>query len=222
MPGKIVIIGSVLVAATLSLGAIRWGESSEQGQLRCEQQREIERLQAALAVQEGENVEIRRQLNESLDMLEAQDTQERRHNCTPARNSLVYFQWCDKNGHEERATRSLASWIERHGRNDRQVLEQAWSLMTSRETMREFDRAALRLAEHAVQDDEEPSARACDVLAMAKFFDGQVEEAVSLQQRAIASEDRDDYRRRLRMYEAALAAKGTDSQLPAHGTLVTP
>lgn len=211
MQKKTLAIGFILVAAPLCLSAAQWSSDSSP-QTKQRMQQEIDELTDTIELLEARLEETRRQIEESLDMLEASTEPRRDRNCTPNRNSLVYFQWFDQNGHTPRADRMIAKWIDRYGKRKSRLIESAWSLMTERSTIGKFDRAALRLAEHAIKGDDDPEHRALDVLALAKFLDGQVDAAIELEQQAVAADDdRSDYRRRLRMYEAARRVASTSS-----------
>ena len=78
----------------------------------------------------------------------------------------------------------------------------AWNLMTDKETAGQYDRLAMAVAKR-MQKRGSLKHQYTDTVALANFLNGQVDEAIALQKRAVTKNDSDDYRRRLRTYEAA-------------------
>lgn len=148
--------------------------------------------------------DVRRQLEECLDLLQQSTEPERRHNCTPSRASLTYYQWLDRNGHEQRAGTMLDRAIAENGNEPRRLVSLASSLMQEDETAGKFDRAALAIARRLLANDGKLDPRALDVIAMAHFLNGHVDAAVQFERRAVSANKSGDYRERLRLYEAAL------------------
>jgi len=174
---------------------------------------ELELLQerAAAAAARAEAAEARaeaaeRQLGECLDLLEGCHVRERR-NCTPSRSLLTHWQWMQRNGHAERAAGLLDRYVTTVGDDPHRLNALAWELMTEEETMGRFDAAALALAERMQRSGRTLGAAMLDTLALARFLNGDLEGAVETQREAIErGGDGDEYRRRLRVYEAAQAA----------------
>ena len=167
------------------------------------QAKELDRLSTELDAAERRVEELETQLEEALDMLE-QSSQRRRRNCTPSRSLLTQFQWMRRNGHVERAQNTIARFVKEIGDDNRRLNRCAWELMTDAETAGKFDDAALALAERMQERPNQLSHRLLDTIALAKFLNGRVDEAIDLQRLAIERGGKDDdYRRRLRTYEAA-------------------
>lgn len=218
---KSIAFAFLALTPVVGLGAMQWTEVQDR-----KPQDWIE-LRDRAETLETELQDARRQVGETLDMLEDSVKRQlsRHRNCAPSKNSLVYYQWLDANQHKERAERFLDECVKVLGRGHsrrRNMLRYAWSLMTERKTAGQFDRVALALAERAVAANADGvSGDALDTLALAKFLDGQVERAVELERQALASQEgNDDFRRRLRMYEAArdaasLRVASTDTKAPA-------
>lgn len=169
--------------------------------------------------------DMRRQVNELLDIAEQglQLNERRNHSqsCSPSisRSLLSHYQWLEKNRHEQRAQKTLAAVVERAGDDPRRLGEMARELMTEKATAGQFDRVALALAERieertgARQDRRRLDPRLLDTVALAHFLNGGIAEAIANQQAAIeCGGNGDDYRRRLRTYEAALAAVAAAQQ----------
>lgn len=225
MFAKPVVLGVLLVASPLCFLAavqdpnLRQGAASlseeiatlrgEVARLRAVAEDARARLQGA----QSEVGEVRRQLEECLDLLQQSAEPERRHNCTPSRASLTYYQWLDRNGHAQRADAMLERAIAENGNEPRRLVSMASSLMREEETAGKFDRAALAIARRLLADDAGLDPRALDVIAMAHFLNGQVDAAVRFERRAVSANKSGDYRERLRLYEAAArnTAQPTDA-----------
>ena len=179
-------------------------------------QRDAEALAAArreLTAAREELARVRQQLEDSLDALAAEIQPQRERNCAPSRSRALmsHYQWLRGHGHAERAAGALAQVVEQIGDDPRRLNSVAWSLMTDDATSGKFDEVAAAIADRMEQaGDLEP--RLLDTVALARFLNGQFERAVELQRQAIADGARgDDFRRRLRTYEAALAAKAKEA-----------
>lgn len=216
MFAKPVVLGVLLAASPLCFLAAVQDPNLRQGAASLSEEiaalrGEVARLRAvaedARARLEGaqsEVGEVRRQLEECLDLLQQSTEPERRHNCTPSRASLTYYQWLDRNGHGPRADAMLERAIAENGNEPRRLVSMASSLMREEETAGKFDRAALAVARRLLVDDAKLDPRALDVIAMAHFLNGQVDEAVQFERRAVGANKNGEDRERLRLYEAAL------------------
>lgn len=180
---------------------------------------QIERLEAELAqlrervAQAQAQVQaLGGQVDEAMDLL-VDSTNERRHHCSPSRRLLTYHKFMQKNGHGERAEKIVDRLVKEHNNDNNALNAFAWNLMTEKNTVGQFDGLALSIAER-MQKNRHLDHQQLDTVALAKFLNGKVEEAIALQRRAIEQEgDSHDYRRRLRTYETALAMAG--NQRPA-------
>lgn len=189
-------------------------------------QRDAEQLAAArreLSAAREELARVRQQLEASLDALDLTCQPQRERDCAPSRSRALmsHYQWLRGHGHQQRAANALAKVVDQLGDDPRRLNSAAWSLMTDEETSGHFDEVALAIAERMeLRGDLEP--RLLDTVALARFLNGQFERAVALQRQAIADGARgDDFRRRLRTYEAALAAKAdTAAPTPDPAVLV--
>ncbi len=149
--------------------------------------------------------ELNTQLKECLDLLEKSATvTTRRRSCTPsrARSLLTYYQWMQERGHEQRAARILKHVVKETGDRTSKLNELAWRLMTEKSSTGKFDRAALALVER-MQKKGRLRHNQLDTVALAMFLNGRVDDAVKLQQQAVKVNNNDQYRRRLRVYQAA-------------------
>ncbi len=182
------------------------------GQLRAA----VDAARTQLEAAQAEVKDVRRQLEESLDMLQESTEPQRRRNCTPSRASLSYYQWLERNGHTERAGTMLDRAIAEHGNEPRRLASMASELMQGDETCGKFDRAALAVAQRLLQRDGELDPRCLDVVAMAHFLNGHVDQAVAFERRASEANNASEYRLRLRLYEAALR----NADKPAAGVAV--
>lgn len=147
---------------------------------------------------------LKRQLDECMTLLE-QSTARVRGNCTPARTRklLTYYQWMQHNGHQQRANRMLTQVLQDTHRNTESLNSLAWHLLTNKETSGKFDAAALAIAE-CMEKNGHLRHHHADTIALAKFLNGHVDDAIAMQKKAIAAGgNSDEYRRRLRVYEVA-------------------
>lgn len=188
----------------------------EAGQLRTLQQ-QIAAARKELEGARRDLTDMRRQVNELLDIAEAGFAMNERRNhsqsCSPqpSRSLLTHYQWLEQNRHEARAEKALATVVERAGSDPRRLCDMARELMTDKETAGQFDRVALALAQRVGNKVSDP--RQLDTVALAHFLNGGIAEAIATQQAAIERGGKsDDYRRRLRTYEAALAAVAAAQQ----------
>ncbi len=173
---------------------------------------EIEQLRAALdaAIRRAERCENRghelsTQLDECMDFLLVPRTH--RSGCRPSRSLMVHYQWMRKNGHDDKANIALKRVVQQYGQDNRHLNSLAWNLMTDEDTSGKFDELALAVAQRMQKSPKPLSHRQLDTVALAKFLNGYVDEAIALQRRAIQNGGKgDDYRRRLRTYEAAKRA----------------
>lgn len=156
--------------------------------------------------------DLRRQIGELLDRVEEQFQPQQHRNCSPSRSRslLTHYQWLQHNGHGERAQTTLERAVAEYGNDVNRLNGVAWELMTDKQTVGKFDDVALALArrmeQHAAQHGGQLRHQHLDTVALAHFLNGDVEAAIARQQEAIArGGDSDDYRRRLRTYEAARA-----------------
>jgi len=169
------------------------------------QAEELARARSELAGAQAELARLRTQLEHALDALDTTFAPQRDRNCSPSRNRalLSHYRWLRDEGHGERAAGTLAKVVEQVGNDVNQRNAVAWDLMTDKDTVGRCDDVALAIA----QKMEENGAREphhLDTMALAQFLNGHVEKAIDLQQKAIAAGGNgDDFRRRLRTYEAA-------------------
>lgn len=169
-----------------------------------------EALRRARQEQGGSSKRLRQlqaQLDEALDLIEKGARPVAHRSCTPSRSRslITKYQWMQERGHEARAKRLLTKVIKEHGGRNSSLNTTAWYLMTEKSTAGRFDAAALALAESMLKHGRLKS-REYDTLALAQFLNGQLADAVKAQRAAIAmGSTSTDYRRRLRVYEAALA-----------------
>lgn len=178
-------------------------------------QRELERARRELQ-------EVGRQLDEALDALDRTFDRPRERNCSPsrsrARELMSHFQWLRQHGHRDRAEGALARIVEQTGEDVGRLNSVAWSLMTDDETVGKFDEVALALAERMEQQAQRLNHQHLDTVALARFLNGEVERAIALQEKAIAKGgNHDEYRRRLRTYQAARVALAKAAAESAQG-----
>jgi len=99
----------------------------------------------------------------------------------------------------------------------------AADLMTDERTTGQFDELALALAQRIEASGQELDARQLDTVALAHFLNGDVARATELQRLAVErGSHNDDYRRRLRTYEAAALAltKARSVPVPPEATMI--
>ncbi|HZN41540.1 MAG TPA: hypothetical protein VFD82_22230 [Planctomycetota bacterium] len=170
--------------------------------------------------------QLRKQLEQALDALDTHFEPPRDRNCSPSRSRalLTHYQWLRGNGHAQRAATTLAKVVEQTGDDMNQLNRTAWELMTGKETAGKFDEVALAYVARMQASGQTLDARQLDTAALANFLNGKIDQAVTLQQQAIEHGGRDeDFRRRLRTYEAAQAAlvkAAAEAKLPATTTMV--
>ena len=153
--------------------------------------------------------QFRKQLEGALDALDGHFEPQRDRNCSPTRSRalLTHYQWLRTNGHAQRAATTLAKVVGQSGDDTNQLNRTAWELMTGKETAGKFDEVALAYVQRMQASGHTLDVRQLDTAALANFLNGKVDQAVTLQQQAVEQGGRDeDFRRRLRTYEAAQAA----------------
>jgi len=181
------------------------------------QRAELKKVRRELDGAKRDLVEMRGQLEEVLDALDATFASRQHRNCSPSRNRglMSHYQWLDQNNHPARADKALATIVKQAGNRVSSLNSAAWSLMTDDDTAGKFDRVALALAERMEASKGELRHHYLDTIALARFLNGQGERAVALQKKAIAAGGTsDDYRRRLRTYEVARDALVVARQMP--------
>lgn len=196
------------------------GEAPPAAERALEQQRDrlrleadIKRARVKVEVARSEADKLRAQLDAALDRLDGQVEPVHERNCSPSRSRMLmsHYQWLREQGHEDRAGLALHKVVERVGEDTGRLNAMAWNLMTDKDTAGKFDEVALALTQRmlaiaAGEKHRDLSHNLLDTVALAHFLNGEVERAVELQRQAIAKGGRgDDYRRRLRTYEAAFA-----------------
>lgn len=152
---------------------------------------------------------LRRQLDSALDRLDTLHEPPPERNCSPSRSRalMTHYRWLRDEGHDRRARVALDKLVDRVGDSVKRLDSTARDLMTDEDTAGRFDEFALALAERMEKKGGRLRHRYLDTIALARFLNGQVDRAVTLQQRAIERGGKsDDYRRRLRTYQAAQAA----------------
>jgi hypothetical protein len=129
---------------------------------------------------------------------------------------MSHYQWLREEGHTQRAATTVAKVAEQIGDDPSRLNNAAWHLMNDQETTGKFDELALALVLRMEQRHDELEPRHFDTVAMAHFLAGHLEHAVACQTEAIArGGNADEYRRRLRTYQAAQAAVAKASAVPA-------
>lgn len=169
----------------------------------------LERTQAELQAAREDLQRLRQQLDAALDRLEQQFEPQRDRNCSPSRNRALmsHYEWLRGQGHSQRAAGALARIVDQVGDDPGRLNGVAWELMTDEQTAGRFDELALALVRRMEQRKGELGHHQLDTAALAHFLNGDVEQALALEREAIENGGRsDDYRRRLRTYEAARAA----------------
>ena len=144
------------------------------------------------------------QLDECMGFL--LEPRRRSNSCRPSVQVSKYYQWMRKNGHDERAGQALDQYVKQLGNNNSHLNSTVWHLMTDKRVAGQYDELALALAER-MEEKGGLDHRMLDTVALAKFLNGHIDEAITLQKKAMKHGGRsDDYRRRLRTYEAAKKA----------------
>ena len=178
----------------------------------------IKRTRAELKAAQRDLKRLRRQLDAALDQLDGHYEQRRERNCSPSRNRalMTHYQWLREQGHQNRADSALARVVDGIGENPSRLNSVAWSLMTDKDTLGKYDELALAIAKRMEKQRQHLAHQHLDTAALAYFLNGDVSRAVKLQRKAISKGGRsDDYRRRLRTYEAAFAAVAKASEVAA-------
>lgn len=180
----------------------------------------LKRARVELKAAQRELRVLRNKLGAALDRLDAHAEPGRQHerNCSPSRSRTMmsHYQWMRDQEHKQRADVALAKVVKQVGNDPGRINSVAWDLMTDKGTAGKFDELALALTKHmeAVGNTKKKNGRQqrlhpnhLDTAALANFLNGKVEQAIRLQQKAIAKGGSgDDFRRRLRTYEAAQTA----------------
>ncbi len=174
-------------------------------QLQRQAAKDLAELKNELDASRGELQQVHKQLDHALTELDRSYEPQRDRNCSPSRNRalMTHYQWLRDEGHAERAAGALAKVVEQVGNDQHQQNSAAWSLMTDKETVGKCDDVALAIAQRMEQSGAS-GAQHLDTIALANFLNGKIEKAIELEQKAIAAGGQgDDFRRRLRTYEAA-------------------
>jgi hypothetical protein len=237
---KSLMFGAVLCSTPLCLlnvqepaAAARPAAAAQDPEARAELARaqdQLELVRCELAEAQRDLGDMRRQIGELLDAMDARflalRSSDRSYSCNPTRRRelMSHYQWLDRNRHEQRAATALAQIVAEAGGDVERLDQQARELMTGKDSAGRFDRIALAFAERMEQlGGQRLRPNQLDTMALARFLDGQVEQAVALQQQAVARGGNDDeYRRKLRTYQvaqqaiaAARAATGAAERLVA-------
>ncbi len=180
---------------------------------------ELAHARAELAQAHAELLQVRAQLEQALDALDRSCEPRRDHgSCSPSRSRALmsHYQWLREQGHATRAAGTLAKVVDQFGEEPNRLNGIAWNLMTDKETAGKHDEVALAIAQRMGAHADQLQAHHLDTMALAHFLNGGIERAVELQQQAIErGGNGDDYRRRLRTYEAARAAVAARQQIAA-------
>lgn len=165
------------------------------------------------------------QLEHALDQLDTTFAPQRDRNCSPTRSRALmsHYQWLRQNGHEQRANATIDRVAEAVGNDPNRINSEAWDLMNDKDTAGKFDEVALALVQRIEAAGKLDNHRLLDTAALAHFLNGEVAQAVALEAQAIERGGRDDeFRRRLRTYQAALdaVAKASAAVAPTAETLI--
>ena len=189
--------------------ALRNDAASQRAKQDAQSADELAAVRRELACARAELQTMRGQLEHALDALDTVHQPRREGNCSPsrARSLMSHYQWLRTNGHAERASRTLGTLAEQLGDDPERLHRVAADLMTDERTIGQFDELALALAQRIEASGHELDARQLDTVALAHFLTGDVARATELQRLAVErGSHNDDYRRRLRTYEAAAVA----------------
>jgi len=198
----------------------------------------VKRARAELKNAQRDLARLRDQLNAALDRLDQHAAPQRESNCAPSRSRTLmsHYQWLRDQGHQQRAKGTLTKVVDRVGDDVGRLNSVAWDLMTDKATAGKFDEVALAMTQRMEASMAKAGAKNgrrrsqvhynhLDTAALANFLNGHVEKAINLQRQAIERGGRsDDFRRRLRTYEAAQSAlvKATQAKpLPAATMVAT-
>lgn len=208
----------IALVATQEPKAASRAEASALQRLEAAQQQaaaDLARARQELAGAQQELAKLRQQLDRALAALDATFEPQRERNCSPSRSRALmsHYQWLRDEGHAERAAGTLAKVVDQVGNDQHQRNSTAWDLMTDKQTVGKFDDVALAIAQRMEQSGAREHHH-LDTMALAHFLSGQVERAIELEQQAIAAGGNgDEYRRRLRTYEAAREAVAKSQRL---------
>lgn len=173
-------------------------------------QQDLDGMRRELDAARNELQTMRRQLESALDALDRSvEPPQHDRNCSPTRSRALmsHYQWLRQEGHTQRAANVVAKVVEQVGDDAHRLNATAWHLMTDEETAGKFDELALALAARMETKADELDPRYLDTIAMARFLAGQVDRAVELETQAISKGGNgEEFRRRLRTYQAAQAA----------------
>lgn len=164
----------------------------------------LERLQREVREARAEVQQLRGELGECLDQLDLALMPAREPDCAPSRALHLHYQWLHQRGHEQRKQKVLDKISEQHRNRPEALDELARQLMNHKDSAGKYDALALALSQRVLTHGT-PRHRALDTAAQAHFLAGQLDQAVRLQRAALAEADHDEYRRRLRTYEAAVS-----------------
>ena len=180
----------------------------------------LDQTQAELQAARQDLQRLRQQLDAALDRLDGQFEPQRDRNCSPSRNRqlMSHYQWLRDQGHGQRAATTLAQVVEQTGEDVNRLNAEAWQLMTEETNAGKFDDVALALVQRMTQNTENLGHHQLDTAALAFFLNGKVDQAIALERQAIERGGKsDEYRRKLRTYEAAheaLVKAGEAAKLP--------
>lgn len=162
-----------------------------------------------LAEAQRELQQLTGQFEQALDRLDQTFEPQRDRNCSPSRSRALmsHYQWLKKNGQEQRAAATIDRVAEGVGDDANRLNGAAWDLMNEKETAGQFDEVALALVRRLEAKGGLDNPRHLDTAALAHYLNGEIAQAVALEQRAVERGGRDDeFRRRLRTYQVALDA----------------
>ena len=201
-------------------------KQAEQAAAAAAKNAELDAARAELAAMRQDLQKLTRQLDEALDALEQQfqPQPQRERNCSPSRSRalLTHYEWLKTRGHEQRAAATRDQVLAPYGNDLNQLHSAAWNLMTEKATAGKFDEVALAAVQRMQQHEANMNHQQLDTAALAYSLAGQFDRAAALQRLAIErGGDHDEYRRRLRTYEAAQGqlAKATEAAAPANALL---
>ena len=180
---------------------------------------ELQRTKAALRRSEEALEQTRAKLEACAGLV----VQHSRHesNCAPSRSLIGSFQWMRQNELEKPARELMTRIVEQQRKDPQRLNRLAWELMTEERTAGKFDLAALEISQQAQTAQRKPSAATLDTHALALFLNARFPEAAATEQRALAltRHSKDEFRRRLRMYQTAASATA-ESPRPSAALIV--
>lgn len=180
--------------------------------------RDLDAMRRELDAARSEMKTLRAQIDQALDQLDRTYEVQRDRNCSPSRSRALmsHYLWLRDQGHATRAKAAVAKVVDQFEDDVHQLNRAAWQLMTDKETAGKFDEVALAFAERMEKHAAELDPRLLDTVAMAHFLNGQIDRAVALQAQAIQrGGNGDEFRRRLRTYQAAQVAIAKANAQPA-------